>query len=113
MNETIKEIKQVTEIYSPKLMPEILNMAQASAFATDTITDPFAGGQPPRTSNRILNYRRIQNWENYWQRRQELMKKSSKPSDTNRSMVDFTFSLQLLATCSRCFIRLISLVTAE
>ena len=33
---------------------------------TDTIADPFAGGEPPRTSNRIHNYRRIQPWENYF-----------------------------------------------
>ncbi|MHB0857471.1 MAG: hypothetical protein ACYC5M_07845 [Anaerolineae bacterium] len=41
-------------------------MVQHAAFTTDTIADPFAGGEPPHTSNRILNYRRIQNWENYY-----------------------------------------------
>ncbi len=41
-------------------------MTQHAAFATDTIADPYSGGEPPRTSNRILNYRRLQNWENYF-----------------------------------------------
>ena len=52
--------------YSPKLRPEILSLAQAGELASDTISDPFAGGEPPRTSNRITGYRRIQNWENYF-----------------------------------------------
>lgn len=66
MNIIVNDMKQVPESYSPKKMPEILTMAQASAFQTDTITDPFEGGEPPRRSNRILNYRRISNWENYF-----------------------------------------------
>ncbi|MHB1001937.1 MAG: hypothetical protein ACYC27_22075 [Armatimonadota bacterium] len=33
---------------------------------TNQKTDHLAGGEPPRISNRILNYRRIQNWENYF-----------------------------------------------
>ena len=41
-------------------------MAQYATFASDTITDPFAGGEPPRTSNKIQNYRRIQPYENYF-----------------------------------------------
>jgi hypothetical protein len=41
-------------------------MTQHAAFDTDTIADPYSGGKPPRTSNRILNYRRLQNWENYF-----------------------------------------------
>ena len=41
-------------------------MTQPAAFPTDTINDPYSGGEPPRTSNRILNYRRLQNWENYF-----------------------------------------------
>ena len=44
----------------------MMNLAQAAAFPTDTIADPFTGGDPPRISNRIRNYRRIQNWENYF-----------------------------------------------
>lgn len=66
MNNIVKEIKQTPESYSPKKMPEIITMAQDSAFQTDTIVDPLEGGEPPRTSNRILNYRRISNWENYF-----------------------------------------------
>jgi hypothetical protein len=41
-------------------------MAQLADFATDTISDPYKGGEPPRTSNRILKYRKIKNWENYF-----------------------------------------------
>lgn len=66
MSEPIKKVEQAPESYSPKVRPEILSMAQHAAFATDTIADPFDGGEPPRTSNRILNYRRLQNWENYF-----------------------------------------------
>lgn len=66
MNEPIKKNKQTPESYSPKAKPEIPTMAQYTAFASDTIADPFASGEPPRTSNKILNYRRIQNWENYF-----------------------------------------------
>ena len=66
MSEPIRKRKQTPESYTPK-KPEIASLiALGSAFATDTITDPFAGGEPPRTSNRILNYRRIQPWENYF-----------------------------------------------
>lgn len=66
MNEPIKKNKQTPESYSPKAKPEILTMAQYVTFASDTITDPFAGGEPPRTSNKIQNYRRIQPYENYF-----------------------------------------------
>ena len=66
MNEPIKKIKQAPESYSPKAKPEIITMAQYASFASDTITDPFSGGEPPRTSNKIQDYRRIQNWENYF-----------------------------------------------
>jgi hypothetical protein len=37
-----------------------------AAYPSDTIADPFMDGEPPRTSNRIKNCRRIQNWENYY-----------------------------------------------
>ncbi len=57
---------QTPESYSPKVKPEILTLAQYSAFASDTIADPFAGGEPPRTSNKIQDYRRIQPFENYF-----------------------------------------------
>jgi len=58
------------ESYSPKAKPMLLNLAQAlqqtGAPPSDAIADPFAGGEPPRASNRILNYRKIQPWENYF-----------------------------------------------
>jgi len=41
-------------------------IAQGGAFPTDMIADPFAGGEPPRASNRILGYRKLQNCENYF-----------------------------------------------
>lgn len=66
MNEPIQKIGQIPESYAPKEKPEILTMAQFAAFSSDTIADPFAGGEPPRTSNKIRDYRRIQNWENYF-----------------------------------------------
>lgn len=66
MSEPIRKPNQTPESYSPKVKPEILTMAQHASFATDTIADPYTGGEPPRTSNRILNYRRLQNWENYF-----------------------------------------------
>ena len=66
MSEPIKKIEQTTENYLPKVKPEILTMAQYAAFTSDTIADPFNGGEPPRMSNKIQNYRRIQNWENYF-----------------------------------------------
>ncbi|MEN6584183.1 MAG: hypothetical protein ABFD54_17195 [Armatimonadota bacterium] len=66
MNEIINNIEQTSECDSPNTKPEILNIVQTSAFVTDIITDPFAGREPPRISNRILDYRRIQNWENYF-----------------------------------------------
>lgn len=50
MSEPIKKINPTPESYSPKARPEILTMAQFVAYASDTITDPFAGGEPPRTS---------------------------------------------------------------
>ena len=53
------------ESYNPK-KPLILDLASGNAYVSDVIADPYAGGEPPRTSNRILNYRRIQNWENYF-----------------------------------------------
>ncbi len=64
MNESVKKINSIPESYSPKSKPEIVTMAEYAAFASDTIADPFAGGEPPRTSNKIKEYRRIQNWEN-------------------------------------------------
>ena len=66
MSNPAKKIDKKTENYFPKNVPEILTMAQHAAFATDVIADPFAGSEPPRSDNRITNYRRIQNWENYF-----------------------------------------------
>jgi hypothetical protein len=66
MSEPVRKPNQIPESYSPKDKPEILSVAQASTFASDTIADPFLGSEPPRTSNRITDYRRIQNWENYF-----------------------------------------------
>ncbi len=66
MNEPAKKFDQTPESYSPKVKPEILTMTQYAAFASDTIADPFTGDEPPRTVNKIQDYRRIQNWENYF-----------------------------------------------
>ena len=66
MREPEEQNKASTESYTPKDKPEIPSLVQQAALATDMITDPFMGGEPPRTSNRIKNYRRIQNWENYF-----------------------------------------------
>ena len=69
MAELDKKPIQQPESYQPRT-PEIVSMveqAQAgSALPSDTIADPFAGGEPPRASNRILEYRKIQPWENYF-----------------------------------------------
>ncbi|MCL2158645.1 MAG: AraC family transcriptional regulator, partial [Oscillospiraceae bacterium] len=45
---------------------EILSMAQYSACESDSISDLPAGTAPPRSHGKIQNYRRIQNWENYF-----------------------------------------------
>ena len=60
----------LAESHSPKAKPAILGMAQAlqagGALPSDTIADPFAGGEPPRASNRITEYHKIQPCENYF-----------------------------------------------
>lgn len=67
MSEPIeKNFEQSPESYSPKHKLKILAMAEYAVFASDTIADPFAGGEPPRTSNKIRNYRRIQPFEDYF-----------------------------------------------
>ena len=66
MNEPVKKMDQTPESYSPKIKPEILTMTQYAAFASDTIADPFAGGEPPRTSNKIKEYKKIEPWQNYF-----------------------------------------------
>ncbi|MCL2701089.1 MAG: hypothetical protein FWE88_05285 [Phycisphaerae bacterium] len=37
-----------------------------ASIPSDAMADPFAGGQPPHVSNRIREYRKISNWENYF-----------------------------------------------
>ena len=62
-------VEKTPEGHSPKAKPAILSLAQAmrgGALPSDAIADPFAGGDPPRASNRITQYRRIQPWENYF-----------------------------------------------
>ena len=66
MSEPVKKIEQTLESYSPKDKPEILTMAQYAAFASDTIPDPFMWGEPPRTSNKITEYKKIEPWQNYF-----------------------------------------------
>jgi len=53
MSDPIKKISHVPEGYSPKAKPEILTMAQYAAFTSDTIADPFNGGDPPHVTNKI------------------------------------------------------------
>jgi hypothetical protein len=66
VNEHVKSVEQAAESHSPNVKPEILSIAYHAASATDIISDPFADGEPPHTTNRILNLRRIQSWENYF-----------------------------------------------
>lgn len=66
MNDAVKKSNQFPESYSPK-KPLIIDLSvKGDRFPSDEITDPFNGGEPPKTSNRILDYRRIQNWENFF-----------------------------------------------
>lgn len=41
-------------------------LVQYAALASDMIADPFAGGKPPRTSNKIKEYKKIEPWQNYF-----------------------------------------------
>ncbi|MDL2287121.1 hypothetical protein LJB90_00975 [Eubacteriales bacterium OttesenSCG-928-G02] len=66
MSEPVKKTKHRPESYSPKNKPEILTMAQYATFASDTIADPFNGGEPPYTSNKIKEYKKIEPWYNYF-----------------------------------------------
>lgn len=51
MSEPVKKIEKAPESYSPKKMPEILNMmGQRSVLMSDSAADPFTGGEPPRLS---------------------------------------------------------------
>jgi hypothetical protein len=66
MSELARKHKQIPESYSPKTKPEVLTMAQFAAYESDTIADPFAGGEPPCTSNKITEYKKIEPWQNYF-----------------------------------------------
>lgn len=41
-------------------------MAQYAVFSTDKVADPFNGGEPPRTTNKITEYKKIEPWQNYF-----------------------------------------------
>jgi hypothetical protein len=43
-----------------------LDLACAARYPSDIAADPFCGGEPPKTRNVISEYRRIQNWENFF-----------------------------------------------
>jgi AraC-like DNA-binding protein len=45
---------------------EILTSGQHSALESDSVADLFAGVEHLRTSNKIKNYRKIENWQNYF-----------------------------------------------
>ncbi len=42
------------------------NLEQYAFLESDVIKDPFNGGRPPKASNKIEDYRKLQNWENYF-----------------------------------------------
>jgi len=62
----IRKLNQTPESYSPSSKAEIITMAQAAAYASDTIVDPYAGGEPPNTANRIKEYKRMGVWQNFF-----------------------------------------------
>ena len=66
MSEPFKKIEQAPESYSLKARPDISTIAQYATFVTDTIADPFTGGEPPRMSNKITEYKKIEPWQNYF-----------------------------------------------
>ena len=45
---------------------EVLTMAQYSAYESDSIADLFARLEPTHTSNKIKEYKKIENWQNYF-----------------------------------------------
>ena len=45
---------------------EILSVAQYASYESDPIASLIAGAESPRTTNKIKDYRKIQNWENYF-----------------------------------------------
>ena len=45
---------------------EILSVAQYASYESDSIAKLLAGADSPRKTNKIKDYRKIQNWENYF-----------------------------------------------
>jgi len=45
---------------------EILSIAQYSSYESDSIAKLLAGAEPPRVSNKIKEYKKIENWQNYF-----------------------------------------------
>ena len=58
--------KYIPQGYYPNIIPLILNLSKQKNIEGDTLTDPFAGGEPPRTSNKIIGVRKIESWENFF-----------------------------------------------
>ena len=45
---------------------EILSLAQYSSYESDSIAKLLAGAESPRVSNKIKEYKKIENWQNYF-----------------------------------------------
>jgi len=45
---------------------EILSIAQYSSYESDSIEKLLAGAESPRVSNKIKEYKKIENWQNYF-----------------------------------------------
>ena len=45
---------------------EILSIAQYSSYESDSISRLIAGAEPPRISNKITEYKKIEPWQNYF-----------------------------------------------
>ena len=45
---------------------EILSIAQYSSYESDSIAKLYAGAESPRISNKIKEYKKIENWQNYF-----------------------------------------------
>jgi AraC-like DNA-binding protein len=45
---------------------EILSVAQYSSYESDSIVKLLAGAESPRVSNKIKEYKKIENWQNYF-----------------------------------------------
>lgn len=66
MSSLVKKNKQALKSYFQMNCPDIIDLGKANAFESDILYDPFMGSKPPYSSNKIVNYRQIQNWENYF-----------------------------------------------